>query len=215
MEILTKDNKSKIDLVNWKRRDHYNFFRKFDQPFFGVNTEINCTKAYQYCKTYHAPFFMFYLYKAHLAVNHIQEFRYRIEDNEVFDYHEVSGSITVLRKDETFGFAYFDHQCNFKDFMQATRNSIELEKNSSGLNPKAGLNGLIHYSVLPLIKFSAMQHAQISGTNDCIPKIVFGKLDFRNGQVFLPISIHMHHALCDGLHLSRFIEYFQKQMELN
>ncbi|MET4138294.1 CatA-like O-acetyltransferase [Pedobacter sp. UYP1] len=215
MEILTKDNKSKIDLANWKRKDHYNFFRKFDQPFFGISTELNCTLAYQYCKTYHTNFFMFYLYKAHLAVNHIPEFRYRIEDNEVFEYHQVSGSVTVLRKDETFGFAYFDHRRDFSDFMPATRNSIELEKNSSGLDPKAGSNGVIHYSVLPLIKFSGMQHAQILGTKDSVPKIAFGKLDFRDGQVFLPLSIHVHHALCDGLHLSRFIEYFQKQLELN
>lgn len=215
MGILTKDNKYKIDLANWKRRDHYNFFRKFDQPFFGISTEINCTKAYQYCKAYHVSFFVFYLYKAHSAVNHIQEFRYRIEDNEVFEYHEVSGSITVLRKDETFGFAYFEQQPNFDQFMQETRNSIELEKNLSGLKLKSQSNGIIHYSVLPLIKFNGMQHAQVLGANDCIPKIVFGKLDFRNGQVFLPLSIHVHHALCDGLHIGRFIEYFQKQMEFD
>lgn len=48
-----------------------------------------------------------------------------------------------------------------------------------------------------------------------VPEIVFGKLDFRNGQVFLPLTIPMHHAVCDCLHIGRFIEYFQGLMELN
>lgn len=214
MEILNKVSKDKIDLSIWKRRDHYNFFRKFEQPFTGISTEINCTEAYHYCKTYNVPFFLFYLYKAHLAVNHIKEFRYRIEDNEVFEYHKVSGAVTILRPDETFGFAYFDDQPDFNHFIQSTRHAIELEKHASGLTARAGLNAVIHYSVLPLIKFNGMQHAQMLSSEDCVPKIVFGKFDFRNSQVFLPVSVHVHHALCDGLHIGKFIEKFQSEMEL-
>jgi len=215
MEILNKDNKSKIDLKIWKRRDHYNFFHKFDQPFVGISTEINCTSAYHYCKTYQVSFFMFYLYKAHLAANYIKEFRYRIEEEELFEYKEVSGSVTILRSDETFGFAYFDNQPNFSQFMQASRIAIESEKHASGLAPKLEVKGVIHYSVLPLIKFNGLQHAQMLSAKDCTPKIVFGKLDFRNGQVFLPLSVHVHHAVCDGLHIGKYIEHFQSQMEVS
>lgn len=199
----------------WKRKDHYNFFKNFEQPFTGVTTEINCTKAYNYCKAHGVPFFLFYLYKAHLSVNHIKEFRLRIEENEVFEYDQVAGAVTVLRGDETFGFAYFDYKRDFKEFKAETGKAIDLEKKSQGLTPLPGLNGIIHYSVLPMIRINGMQHAQQLSTQDSVPKIVFGKFDMRNSQVFLPISVHVNHAVCDGLHISQFIAHFQWQMELN
>ncbi len=36
----------KLDLANWNRRTHFDFFKGYDQPFFGITAEINITKAY-------------------------------------------------------------------------------------------------------------------------------------------------------------------------
>jgi chloramphenicol O-acetyltransferase type A len=49
---------------------------------------------------------------------------------------------------------------------------------------------------------------------DSVPKIVFGKLIFKDGQVLLPISVHVNHALCDGLHVSRFLEEYAQRMQI-
>lgn len=205
---------TQIDIANWKRRHHYNFFKNFDQPFWGVCTEINCTAAYQYCKTYHISFLMYYLHKSLLAVNKVTAFKYRLENEGVVEYHHISGSITVLRSDETFGFAYFDYNTNFGEFASQARQAIDAEKTAVGEELKFGPNSLIHYSILPDIKFTSMQHAQMLSANDSVPKIVFGKLDFRDGQVWLPVSVHVHHALCDGFHIGQFVKAYQQLMEV-
>lgn len=207
-------NKHNIAISEWKRKDHYQFFRQFEQPFFGISTEMNCSKAYAYCKAYGVSFFLFYLHKSLLAANRVKEFRYRIEQEEVYEYERISGSITVLRRDETFGFAYFDYQTNFTAFAGTVKQAIDREKTEKGLKPDFNLNSLIHYSVLPGIGFASLQHAQLLSSGDSVPKIVFGKLAHRNGQVFLPVSVHVHHALCDGLHVTRFLENYQKYLEL-
>ncbi|MGO4877995.1 CatA-like O-acetyltransferase [Pedobacter psychrotolerans] len=211
MEIPTKDI---IDISTWKRKAHYNFFSTFDQPFFGVTSLINCTEAYQFCKAYQIPFFLYYLHKSLLAANHIKEFRYRIEADEVVEYSLISGSITVLRNDETFGFAYFNYQRDFKIFSQETRNVIMLEKAAVGLTLKPDVMNMIHYSILPGINFTSMQHAQMLKAGDHVPKIVFGKLLFKDGQVLLPVSVHVHHALCDGVHVSKFLSAFEQSMQV-
>lgn len=207
-------DKYKIDLHSWKRKDHYTFFKNFEQPFFGTIVYINCTSAYHWCKTHKVPFYCYYIHKSLYAVNQLKEFRYRIEHDEVVEYAKISGSVSVLRKDETFSFCYFDYHTSFQQFMKEIKTAVEKEKTSQGLDLRA-VNDLIHYSVLPGIQFQGFQHAQHLSGKDSVPKIVFGKFEFRNGQVLLPVAVHVHHALCDGFHVGKFIEIFQSQMEVN
>ncbi|MEJ5052698.1 CatA-like O-acetyltransferase [Sphingobacterium sp. MYb382] len=211
---MENSNKYKIDISNWKRRDHYNFFKGFQQPFFGITNMINCTEAYAYCKAHGVNFFLYYLHKSLIAVNQIKEFRYRMEGEEVFEYAIISGSVTVMRRNETFGFAYFNYQPNFESFSTTARLAIDHEKTNNGLQLRADLTSLIHYSVLPRVNFTSMQHAQHIASTDSIPKIVFGKLSFEGTQVLLPVAVHVHHALCDGIHVSNFFDAFNRQMQI-
>lgn len=206
--------KHKVVISEWKRKEHYQFFKQFEQPFFGITAELNCTKAYRYCKAYGVPFFLFYLHKSLCAVNQVRELRYRAEGEEVFEYESISGSVTVLRADETFGFAYFDYNPGFTEFAEETKKAVNAEKLAKGLRLDFTLSSLIHYSVLPGISFTSLTHAQLLSAGDSVPKIVFGKLAFRGGQVFLPLSVHVHHGLCDGLHVTRFLDVYQKYLEL-
>ncbi|WP_259065228.1 CatA-like O-acetyltransferase [Mucilaginibacter sp. X4EP1] len=206
--------KDKLDLTTWKRRDHFNFFKTFHQPFWGITTAINCTQAYAYCKAANVSFFMYYLYQSLSAANSIREFKYRMEGDDVYEYRSISGSITVLRNDETFGFAYFDYNDDFNTFSKDTKLKLTAAKVTSGLRTDVNINNVIYYSILPGINFTSMQHAQHLGIQSSVPMIVFGQYQHSNGQVLLPISVHVHHALCDGLHVEKYIKLFQSKMEL-
>ena len=54
-----------IDIATWNRREHYEHFSAFDDPFFGVTVNVDCTRAYQEAKDKgvsfpyqpHLPFF--------------------------------------------------------------------------------------------------------------------------------------------------------------
>lgn len=207
-------NKNKIDLSSWKRKEHFDFFKDFEQPFWGITTAVDCTAAYRYCKENDIPFSTFYLYKSLLAANEVKEFRYRIEGDDVVEYEFISGSVTVLREDETFGFANFDYNPDFKLFRQDLEKSIAIEKENQGLRPDFNLIDLIHYSVLSLVQFTSFQHAQKLGTKHSVPQIVFGKFHYLEGRMKLPVSVHVHHALCDGLHVGRFITAFEKELTI-
>ena len=39
-----------IDIATWNRREHYEHFSAFDDPFFGVTVNVDCTCAYQEAK---------------------------------------------------------------------------------------------------------------------------------------------------------------------
>ena len=42
--------KKKIDIITWNRKEHFEFFSKFEEPFFGTTIQFDCTKAYHKAK---------------------------------------------------------------------------------------------------------------------------------------------------------------------
>jgi len=204
--------KHKLDIEQWPRKDHYLFFRQFEEPFFGLTINMDCTKGYKTAKETGASFFLFYLYQSLKAANLIESFRYRIEDDTVFVYDQVNASPTINRPDGTFGFAYFNYYPSLPEFLKEAQVEIENVQSSSGLVPAISSENVIHYSSLPWIHFTALSHARAFSFKDSIPKIAFGKMIDEGGKKIMPVSIHAHHALMDGYHVGEYINLFQQIM---
>jgi len=45
-----------------------------------------------------------------------------------------------------------------------------------------------------------------------VPRIAFGKFTSENERTRLPISIEVHHALMDGLHVGRFLARLEEML---
>lgn len=203
-----------IDYQKWNRKEHFEFFSKYDNPFFGVATVINCTESFLQCKKNGTSFFANYLHKSLLAANNVDALRYRILEKEIVDVNVIHAGTTIGRSDGTFGFSFIKYTDNLKEFSHALKKEIEVVENSSGL--RADRNAmrldLIHYSTLPWIKFTGLTHARNYQSSDSVPKITFGKASEKDGKWLLPISIEAHHGLVDGVHIARFLEEFQQYM---
>ena len=39
-----------IDIATWNRKEHFEHFSAFDDPFFGVTVNVDCTRAYREAK---------------------------------------------------------------------------------------------------------------------------------------------------------------------
>jgi chloramphenicol O-acetyltransferase type A len=202
-----------LDLATWKRRDQFAFFNQFEEPFFGVCVNIDCTKAYSVSKELGVSFFLYYLYQSLKAANAIEPFKYRIANGEVVVYDMVHASPTINRPDGTFGFSYIDYHPSFDAFEKMAQKEIERVKNSSGLQLAISGENVIHYSSIPWINFTSLSHARSFSFKDSSPKISFGKMTEENGKRTMPVSIHVHHALMDGFHVGQYIDLFQELME--
>ncbi|TDE14648.1 chloramphenicol acetyltransferase [Dyadobacter psychrotolerans] len=203
-----------LDLENWERKEHFRFFSQFEEPFFGVCVEVDCTIAYQKAKQLGTSFFIYYLHKTLVAVNETEPFRYRInEDNDIVIYDKISVSATVGRPNGTFGFSYMPYDEDYQNFEATARLETERIIKSSGLFPSANSEDVIHCSSLPWIKFTSMSHARRFSSKDSCPKISYGKMTESSGKKLMPVSIHVHHALMDGLHVGMFVEKFQSLLD--
>jgi chloramphenicol O-acetyltransferase type A len=203
--------KYKIDLDNWIRKDHFHFFNQFDEPYYGVNLNIDCTLAYQTAKQNGASFFLYYLYQSLSASQIIDAFRLRIDKNEVYKYDQIDAGSTISRPDGTFGFGDFTYYKTFGDFHTEALKVMRRVETESGLSLSPAEN-VIRYSALPWIDFTALSHARMFTFKDSCPKISFGKMTENNGKRFMPVSIHVHHALVDGIELGKYIDCYQEYM---
>ncbi len=202
--------KHEIDIATWKRREHFEVFKNFDEPLFGITVKVECANAYKKAKIAGYPFSLFYLYLSMKAANEIEEFRYRIEDDKVYCYDSVGAGPTIFRKDETYGCAYFPYNKNIEAFMNQAKSETERVNTESGLKfPHIG-EDILHYSTLPWADFTSVNHARILSRGRSIPKITFGKITREGEKMWLPVDVHVNHALMDGFHVGKFIERFQQ-----
>lgn len=127
--------KKLINLDNWNRKEHFRFFSKFEEPFFDVTVKADCTTAYKKAKGKGVSFFLYYLYRALKAANQVQNFRYRIIENKVYDFITINDLPTINRPDGTFGIAYIDYFEDEKQFYEKAFLEIEYVKNTNSLLP--------------------------------------------------------------------------------
>ena len=202
--------KRTVNINTWKRKAHFEFFKNFEEPFFGVTVNVDVTRAYRYCKANNHSFFLYYLYQSARACNSTDAFRLRIEeDGSVVEYDVVHPGCTILRPDETFGFAHFRFADTFEAFEQAAKDEISYVQQEAGLDTSRSTPDYIHYSSTPWFTFTALTHARSFSHKGSEPKITFGKIFEQADQLMMPVSINGHHALMDGVDVGKHLDWFQ------
>lgn len=202
--------RKKLDINTWNRREHFKFFRNFSEPFYHLNMDVECTEGFQKVKSNGDSVFAWYLFNAMKASNSVKEFRLRIDDDEVYEYDVIHASPTINREDGTFVFAQLKYFENFEVFQQELKKEIDRVRGLSGLFTAPERPDVIHYSALPWFSFTGLSHPRNFGDGDSIPKISFGKIFEQDRKSFLPLSVHVHHGLVDGVHVAKFVEAFAK-----
>ncbi len=198
-----------VNIEKWNRKELYQFFGTFEEPYFGVTCNVEVSKAYNIAKEKNTSFFIFYLYKSLCAINDLSPFKLRIQDDKVVEYNDIHASATVSREDSTFGFSFILFDRNYDIFEQNALMEIERIRNSNNLWPERNGLDVGHFSSLPWLRFSALSHARKYGLKDSVPKISFGKVQTHDGIMDMPCSIHVHHGLVDGKDVGDYFSLFQ------
>lgn len=203
-----------IDLATWNRREHFEFFSRFEEPFFGLVANIDCTPALAEAKRLGVPFFLHYLYHAVQAVNAVENLRYRIEHGQVYAYDRIHASATIGRPDHTFSFSFIEQQDDLADFVRGAQAEIAAVQASTGLrlSPETARVDVIHFSALPWVRFTGLTHARSFSHPDSAPKISVGQTFREGAATLMPVSVNLHHGLADGYHAGLFLAEFQRRL---
>jgi chloramphenicol O-acetyltransferase type A len=210
---LSAENNSKmyreIDFENWNRRNLYEYFKDYDDPFFNITVNFDVTEIYHFCKTEKIPFSLASLYSSLETANSIREFKIRLLNGKLVEFDEIQATQTILQEDETFSFCYFEIRPNLREFAEIGKRQIAKYKALNTFDVEKDRVDLIYYSVNPWFSFTSFKHARKFDKTDTIPKIVFGQYFKEGKNLKMPISIEVNHAIMDGLHVGKFCSLLQ------
>jgi Chloramphenicol O-acetyltransferase len=198
-----------IDVENWNRKDHYNFFRQLDYPHFNICGNVDITRFYRYLKENGLPFFISVLYATTETANSIKEFRFRIRLDKVIEHEVVSPSFTVMTEGEVFSFCTANFTEKYTDFKSAALEEIQKIKNNVTIADEPGRDDLLYVTSIPWISFTNITHPIHMNPVDSIPRISWGKFFEEGGKIKLPLSVQVHHALVDGMHVGQYFNSLQ------
>lgn len=204
---------SVINPHTWYRKEIFNFFKTFEEPYTGIVTEVNVTYAYNFCKKHHISFFKYYLHKSIVAINKTNAMKLRIVGEEIRLYDKIHASATIARQNGTFGFSHIIYDEDFQKFSNHVNAEIERIQATDKLLPPKHSENVIHYSSLPWFKFTAVSHARKFSFQDSAPKISFGKAFVNNDEMLMNVSVHAHHSLVDGKDIAEFLAHFQQLLD--
>ncbi|SLN76736.1 chloramphenicol acetyltransferase [Oceanibacterium hippocampi] len=200
----------RIDPATWPRRSHYEFFRNLAHPHVGLTAEIDVSALIGLLKPAGISPFAASLYAITLAANRVPEFRVRFRGEEIVEHEVVHPSVTVPIEGERFVFCELEHADDWPTFEGRCRDALERGRRQEALTDNVGArDDWIFLTCLPWLRFTAMTHPT-KGTDDCIPRLAWGRFVEEHGRWTMPVCVQAHHALIDGLHLGRFYEELQE-----
>ena len=110
-----------LDLSQWPRRESFEYFRHYDKPYFNICTRVDVAPLRQALEAAGRPCSVM-LACHHLVLRlacQIEPLRYRIEQARVRIHEALDASITVLRDDQSLGFALLRYREALRDFTRS------------------------------------------------------------------------------------------------
>jgi chloramphenicol O-acetyltransferase type A len=203
-----------VDMKSYKRKKHFEYFKGLAYPYVGVTVNADITELVHFVKENQLPFFLSMCYCVSRAANQIPEFRQRILNDQIIEYNSCQTSHTVSLADSTYCYCQLDSTCSFEEYIPYAIKEQEKAKENPSIEESEDVSlGYFFISTLPWISYTSLMNP-VPVPADSNPRITWGKYFEQNERVLIPLTVLCHHALVDGLHISRFYELFHKQIQL-
>lgn len=204
-----------IDINNWERKEHFEFFYKMDYPQYNVCMNIDVTRLIALCKEEKLSFYYSMIHAVTKAANETENFKYRIRDGKVVLHDNIHPSFTQIDESvsaDLFKIVTVDFTDNIREFVKAAEKENAAQKSYFAPQKLTGRDDLIYITCIPWISFTHISHTISLNRNDAVPRISWGKYYHDGNRILLPFSVQVHHALVDGIHVGKYIEKLQEYM---
>lgn len=206
----------KIDLASYPRRDHFAYFSAMAYPYVGLTAEVDVTPLTDYRARSGSPFFLTLLHCVASAANSVPQLRQRIVDGEIWEFDVCPSSFIVAKDDETYAYCQVRTDLPLPEFLPYAEERKNAARTDGNIEEGGDALPCFFISTLPWMSYTSLvQPAPVPA--DSNPRITWGKAELRDGRSMLPLTLLCHHALVDGLHISRFyaaLDRELKQLEL-
>ncbi|HDR7356649.1 TPA: type A chloramphenicol O-acetyltransferase, partial [Bacillus wiedmannii] len=180
---------------------------------FSMTVNVDITRLLKELHQKGIKFYPVFIYLISKLVNNHKEFRTCFNDEGVLGYwEEMTPSYTIFHKDDkSFSSIWTDYSSGCYIFYKNYEEDMRCYANVHGLFTKENIPpNTFPISSIPWASFTGF-NLNINNDGDfLLPIITCGKYFNEENKVILPVSLQVHHSVCDGYHASRFLEDLQE-----
>ena len=203
-----------IDLSQDPRNGQFAYFSAMADPWAGATVMVDITDFLPAIREKSLPFFLSFLFAVTRAGNAVPELRRRLlADGTVVEYDLCQPSYTAMKPDGAY--VYVDVDGGIADIRAfcAQGKANQATAIEKGVLAEGG-DVLDHFFISSVPWLPYVQIKLPGGMpGDSHPRISWGQYREENGRVRIPVTLYVHHALADGLHISRFFENLRRELD--
>lgn len=209
--------RQEIDMKNWDRRQHFEYYSKISTPHYCVAFNIDITKLLAFTRKRKISFYYSLIYLCTQSLNQIDEFLMEIEDNRVFKAERRVPCFTDLKKGATsFHMVCLPCEGSMEEFAVKAR-----QESAEHPLPVDALEGLgepqIIYSCIPWADITMCSNERDYNDpklkDDTAPILVWGKYVERDGRYMINMTLDVNHRLIDGYFVGLFVQKLEAMID--
>ncbi len=178
-----------------------------------MTANIDITSLLEQLQNKGIKFYPAFIYMVTRVVNSHEEFRTCFNDEGALGYWDrMIPSYTIFHNDnKSFSSIWTEFSDGFRVFYKNYQDDVKQYANIKGLFTKDHApENSFPISRIPWVSFTGF-NLNVNNNHDfLLPIITGGKYFNQEEKILLPISLQVHHAVCDGFHASIFIEELQQ-----
>ena len=196
-----------IDVSTWKRAMHCEVFRNSVQPQYCVTFNVDITNFLSQVKKRRFSFTFSFVYAVTKCANEIEEFRCRFVDGKPAIFEKINTSFTYLNETtELFKVVNVPMQETIEDYVVLAKKT---EENQTDYFVAPMANDIYQFSPFPWVSYTHISHTESGKKDNAIPLFDWGKFYEKDGKIYLPFSVQVHHSFIDGVHIGKLAEKLQ------
>lgn len=202
-----------INKENWSRNEYFEHYFSEVPCTYSMSVKLDITAIKKDGRKLY-PTLLYFITK---VVNEHSEFRMSFgEDGALGFFNQMLPCYTVFHKEsETFSNIWTEYTEDYAAFCRAYHEDMEAFGGVERMMAKPNVpENNFPVSMIPWTSFDGFNLNLQKGYCYLLPIFTIGKYYEENGSYQLPLAIQVHHAVCDGFHVSRFINDLQKYLSL-
>ena len=201
-----------IDREHWARKEYFDHYFSQVPCTYSAVFRLNLTNL----KKQGQKLYPTMLYHIAAQVNSQEEFRTALDsEGRLGVYDQIHPCYTIFYKENsTFSNLWTEYTPNYEAFCEAYRKDMAQYGPNLGLEAKPNLPpNTFPVSMLPWASFEGFNLNLQKGYDYLLPIFTMGKYFEEGDKTLLPLAIQVHHAVCDGFHLCRFVCGLQERLD--
>ena len=200
-----------IDFNTWKRTDTFHHYMN-QNTSFSLTHEIDIHALYQLIKQKGYTFYPAFIFLITRVINSHRAFRTGYNERKELGYWDTLEPLYTIFNQAAESFSAISTPVvnDFNTFYDAYSSDLETYKASSKLFPKTPIpENVFSLSMIPWTSFTGF-NLNINNSRYLLPIVTAGKFIYKNDSIFLPLSLQVHHSVCDGYHAGLFMNTVQE-----